>query len=92
MPRTCSQPSVVRTHARRSRFNCRLERGSTCFLARGAFRWWYRGGLVAGYVVPLALLAVRAPAADVVAALSAAVGVFLWAWALVMAPQAVPNS
>jgi Fe-S-cluster-containing dehydrogenase component len=61
-------------------------------LVFGRFRLPYRAGLALGYVAPMVLVAVGDPMADLAALLSAAVGVFLWSWALVMAPQAVPNS
>ncbi|HHO50122.1 MAG TPA: 4Fe-4S ferredoxin [Deltaproteobacteria bacterium] len=61
-------------------------------LLHGAFRVPYWAGLVLAYVVPLGLLVPGLPLADAAALLSASVGLFLWAYALVMAPQSIQNS
>lgn len=61
-------------------------------MVRGAWRPFWLGGVVLGHLVPLLLLAVGGPLGAAVAFLSAAVGLFLYGYALVMAPQAVPNS
>jgi hypothetical protein len=59
----------------------------------GHFRTHYwAGGVLLGHLVPLALLALGHPVASAVAFLAAAVGLFLYSYAFVMAPQAVPNS
>jgi Fe-S-cluster-containing dehydrogenase component/formate-dependent nitrite reductase membrane component NrfD len=52
--------------------------------------WW--GAIVAGHVVPLALLFTGAPIAFAIAGLLAVVGLYLFEHAFVMAPQEVPNS
>jgi formate-dependent nitrite reductase membrane component NrfD len=62
-------------------------------MVHGTYRAHYwLGGVLLGHLVPLALLAVDAPAAWAAAFGAAAVGLFLYAFALVMAPQAVQNS
>lgn len=61
-------------------------------MVRGAFSRWYWLGIVVGHLIPLALLSARLPAADVAAFAAASVGLFLYAYALVMAPQHVPNA
>jgi hypothetical protein len=59
-------------------------------LTRGRHRATYAAGIVVGHAVPLALLAASAPPSW--AFLSATVGLFAWAWAVVAAPQSIPNS
>ncbi|MEZ4241566.1 MAG: 4Fe-4S dicluster domain-containing protein [Myxococcota bacterium] len=61
-------------------------------LVSGSFRTPYRLGLLLAYVAPLGLLALAHPLADLALLPVAAVGVFLWSYALVMAPQTVQNS
>ena len=58
----------------------------------GPFRARYWSGLALAYGAPVALIGVGHPVADVAAAALAAVGLFLWAYALVMAPQTLQNS
>lgn len=58
-------------------------------LTAGEQRWRWRAGLLLGYVAPVVLLAVGlAPIAGAVAAL----GIYLYSYALVMAAQSVRNS
>ncbi|MCB9687293.1 MAG: polysulfide reductase NrfD [Alphaproteobacteria bacterium] len=61
-------------------------------LVRGSFRNAYWGGIALAYVVPLLLAALGVSFADAAALVVASFGLFLWAWAFVMAPQAVQNS
>ena len=55
-------------------------------------RMFWGGAIVAGHLVPLGLLALGNPAAAGLAAVCAAVGLYLFEYAFVMAPQEVPNS
>lgn len=61
-------------------------------MTHGRFRnhyWW--GGVALGHVVPLVLMIAYAPALPV-AVLATLVGLFLYEYAFVMAPQYIPNS
>jgi Fe-S-cluster-containing dehydrogenase component/formate-dependent nitrite reductase membrane component NrfD len=61
-------------------------------ITHGRYRnhfWW--GGVALGHVVPFAIF-LAAPLAAPVAALAAMIGLFFYEYALVMAPQRVPNS
>jgi formate-dependent nitrite reductase membrane component NrfD len=51
--------------------------------------WW--GGIALGHLLPLALFLI-APVTIPLAALAAMVGLFLYEYAFVMAPQRIPNS
>ncbi len=55
-------------------------------------RTFWGGAIVLGHVVPLALLALAGPLPAAVAAACAAVGLYCFEHAFVMAPQEVPNS
>ena len=48
--------------------------------------------MIAGHLVPLALLAVGGPVAGAAAGVLAIVGLYLYEYAFVMAPQEIPNS
>lgn len=62
-------------------------------MVRGDFRQHYWvGGVAVGHLAPVALLLVGHPVAAAVAFLASAAGLFSYAYALVMAPQAVQNS
>ncbi len=62
-------------------------------ISHGRYRTMYRFGvLVMGHVLPLLLWAVGGSIATVVAAAAALVGLYLYEYAFVMAPQEVPNS
>jgi len=52
--------------------------------------WW--GSLALGHAVPLALLLLGQPILGALAALLAIVGLYLFEYAFVTAPQEVPNS
>ncbi len=52
--------------------------------------WW--GSIALGHVVPFALIFARVPALNAVAALCAVVGLYLFEYAFVLAPQEIPNS
>ena len=61
-------------------------------MTHGQYRhhfWW--GGVVLGHVIPFVLFLI-APSTIAVAALAAVIGLFLYEYAFVMAPQRVPNS
>ena len=62
-------------------------------MKRGRYRkhFWY-GGLVLGHVVPLLLLATGESVANVLAGVVVLIGLYLYEYAFVMAPQVVPNS
>jgi formate-dependent nitrite reductase membrane component NrfD len=62
-------------------------------ISHGAYRnhfWW--GSIVLGHAAPLALLAIGMPIASALAGALAAVGMYYFEYAFVMAPQDVPNS
>jgi Fe-S-cluster-containing dehydrogenase component/formate-dependent nitrite reductase membrane component NrfD len=62
-------------------------------ISRGRYaRMFWGGSLVLGHLVPLALLATGLPLAAAIAALCAVLGLYLYEYAFVMAPQEVPNS
>jgi Fe-S-cluster-containing dehydrogenase component/formate-dependent nitrite reductase membrane component NrfD len=52
--------------------------------------WW--GSIALGHVVPFALIFARVPALNAIAALCAVVGLYLFEYAFVLAPQEIPNS
>jgi Fe-S-cluster-containing dehydrogenase component/formate-dependent nitrite reductase membrane component NrfD len=52
--------------------------------------WW--GAIALGHAVPLALMLPTAPIAGALAGILAAIGLYLYEHAFVMAPQEVPNS
>ncbi|MEM6926499.1 MAG: 4Fe-4S ferredoxin, partial [Myxococcota bacterium] len=58
---------------------------------RYATAYWL-GGIAFGHVVPLAALLLDGASSAPLALASAAVGLFGWSWALVMAPQRISNS
>jgi Fe-S-cluster-containing dehydrogenase component/formate-dependent nitrite reductase membrane component NrfD len=61
-------------------------------ITHGQYRnhfWW--GGVTLGHVIPFALVLI-APFMIPVAALAALVGLFFYEYALIMAPQRIPNS
>jgi formate-dependent nitrite reductase membrane component NrfD len=53
--------------------------------------FWY-GSIGLGHAVPLALMALGLPIAAAVAAVCAGIGLYLFEYAFVMAPQEIPNS
>ena len=62
-------------------------------MTRGRFRnhfWW--GGIVLGHLVPLLLVFAINPALAVLIVACVVVGLFFYEYALVMAPQYIPNS
>ena len=62
-------------------------------MSHGRYRnhfWW--GGVALGHIVPLALFFAASTVAMPVAVLSVIVGLFLYEYAFVMAPQHIPNS
>jgi Fe-S-cluster-containing dehydrogenase component len=61
-------------------------------ITHGRYQTHYRVSLVVGHAVPLALLATGWAPLGVLAALTAAVGLYAYEYAFVMAPQEVPNS
>ncbi len=63
-------------------------------ITRGRYRNHYRGSLVFGLGLPLALVALASdsPAALAIAGALSLVGLFAYEWAFVMAPQEVPNN
>ncbi|HIA05018.1 MAG TPA: 4Fe-4S ferredoxin, partial [Myxococcales bacterium] len=58
---------------------------------RYAKHFWL-GGIALGHLVPLALVAVGSPLLAIGAAIAAAVGLYFYEYAFVMAPQEIPNS
>ena len=54
--------------------------------------YFWTGSLVLGHIVPLALLWMGAPLLAAIGGLAALVGLYLYEYAFVMAPQEVPNS
>ncbi len=54
--------------------------------------YFWTGSLVIGHLVPLVLLWMGAPVLAAIAGLAALVGLYLYEYAFVMAPQEVPNS
>jgi formate-dependent nitrite reductase membrane component NrfD len=62
-------------------------------ISHGRYRSLFWGGsILVGHLIPLALLLTSAPVAAGAAALAAAIGLFAYEYAFVMAPQDVPNS
>ena len=61
-------------------------------ITKGKYKKHYQVSLVAGHVVPLLFLATGWAPLGVLAAISAAVGLYAYETAFVMAPQEVPNS
>jgi len=62
-------------------------------ISRGRYaRMFWGGSLVLGHLVPLGLLSTGEPLAAGLAALCAGLGLYLFEYAFVMAPQEVPNS
>jgi Fe-S-cluster-containing dehydrogenase component/Ni/Fe-hydrogenase subunit HybB-like protein len=65
-------------------------------ITKGRYRNHYRGSLWGGHIAPLMLLSVGMlfglPALAIPAAVLAAIGLYLYEYAFVMAPQEVPNS
>jgi formate-dependent nitrite reductase membrane component NrfD len=62
-------------------------------ISHGKYRnhfWW--GGVALGHVLPLVLFITASTVAMPVAAVSVIVGLFLYEYAFVMAPQHIPNS
>jgi formate-dependent nitrite reductase membrane component NrfD len=55
-------------------------------------RMFWGGAIVLGHVVPLALLGLGIPAATALGAVCAAIGLYMFEYVFVMAPQEVPNS
>lgn len=52
--------------------------------------WW--GSIVLGHLIPIGLLELNLPVAAAVAGVCAAIGLYLFEHAFVMAPQEIPNS
>ncbi len=62
-------------------------------IRHGTFKWHFWGGaIVLGHLIPLAFLAIGSPVLVALAGLCALVGLFLYEYAFVMAPQRIPNS
>lgn len=61
-------------------------------ITHGRYRKHYLTSMIAGHLVPLALLAVGGPVAGAAAGVLAIVGLYLYEYAFVMAPQEIPNS
>ncbi|MBT8400830.1 MAG: polysulfide reductase NrfD, partial [Rhodothermia bacterium] len=62
-------------------------------ISHGRYRRMYRFGvLLVGHALPLLLWAIGGPIATAVAAVAAVIGLYLYEYAFVMAPQEVPNS
>ncbi len=62
-------------------------------MSRGEFsRWFWLGGVVVGHAVPLFLLAFSSSVSDFGAGFATIAGLYAYEYALVMAPQHVPNS
>ena len=62
-------------------------------ISRGRYRsmfWW--GAIALGHAAPLALMVPDAPIAGAIAGVFAAIGLYFYEHAFVMAPQEVPNS
>ena len=69
-----------------------IARRAQADMVSGHFRMHWMVGIVVGHGLPLALLIAGHPAASAAAFVAAAVGLFAYAYAFVMAPQMVPNS
>ncbi len=70
-----------------------LARRAAQDMTRGRYATAYwLGGIAFGHVAPLLALIVIGASAAPLAIASAAVGLFGWSWALVMAPQRISNS
>ncbi len=63
-------------------------------ITHGRYKYWYWGSMVIGLLMPLAMVAraSSSPTAMTVAGLLSIVGLFMYEWAFVMAPQQVPNN
>jgi len=62
-------------------------------ISHGRYKTSFWGGAIAlGHAVPLALMVPDAPIAGALAGLAAAIGLYFYEYAFVMAPQEVPNS
>lgn len=60
-------------------------------IVNGRYRIYYRASLIAGHLIPLVLLALGGVLAGLAAVL-ALIGLYLYEYAYVMAPQDIPNS
>jgi hypothetical protein len=62
-------------------------------ITHGHYRthFWY-GSILLGHIVPLGLIVLGLPVAAAVAAFCAIIGLYLFEYAFVMAPQDIPNS
>ena len=62
-------------------------------MAHGPYRllYWF-GGIAMGHFLPMFLMVMPAPFTSVIALISASLGLFFYNYALVMAPQDIPNS
>lgn len=62
-------------------------------ISHGHYRnhFWY-GSILLGHVVPLGLMLLGLPIAAAIAAICAIIGLYLFEYAFVMAPQEIPNS
>lgn len=62
-------------------------------ISHGYYRnhFWY-GSIVLGHVIPLGLILLGMPIAAAIAAICAVIGLYLFEYAFVMAPQEIPNS
>ncbi|MFT4627246.1 MAG: Fe-S-cluster-containing dehydrogenase component [Myxococcota bacterium] len=69
-----------------------VARRAQADMVGGRFRMHWMAGIVLGHGLTLALLLAGHPVASALAFLSAAAGLFAYAYAFVMAPQMVPNS
>jgi hypothetical protein len=67
-------------------------------ISHGKYHHFWGGSIVVGHVLPLAILLVAASAGAIsagwmaIAALATVVGLYLFEYAFVMAPQEIPNS
>jgi hypothetical protein len=62
-------------------------------MTKGKFRnHYWLGGITLGHIIPLALIILFSSFALPLAVICAVVGLFLYEYAYVMAPQYVPNS
>jgi Fe-S-cluster-containing dehydrogenase component/formate-dependent nitrite reductase membrane component NrfD len=63
-------------------------------ITHGRYKIWYWGSVIAGLIIPLLLvwLASALPIVLALAGLLSLIGLFMYEWAFVMAPQQVPNN
>ncbi|MCA1553269.1 MAG: 4Fe-4S ferredoxin, partial [Chloroflexi bacterium] len=63
-------------------------------ITHGRYARWYWGSILVGGLMPLVMIsrASGSPTAMAVAGVLAIIGLFMYEWAFVMAPQQVPNN